>query len=202
MLDKDSGRSCPSVCSIASSKSVCAKRLAGWTLLVLIVGSLVYGGSMMMHSQNKKHIEQVVEIDQAIIDWEKDFKNDVKEWKPKLINTLSEESSFEELSTVDFHSQFSDLDIYEVVKYNLDNISTFVKDEIPTEVKSKTDGAFNLTSTLLINFENGKSLSLSDIPFIIKKRSSRSQKDCTLNHIGIWNTTDHTCYVFNQLVHV
>lgn len=161
-----------------------------------MVASLTYGGVMMYHSQSQKHYEQVVEIDEAITDWETQYKDEVKTWQPSLINGAGNKLSFEELNNADFHSQFSDLDNYTAVKYNIDDIKQFLVVEEPNPVVLTDNGEFNITTSLLVEFSDGQSLSLSDIPVYRKKKSPRSKKDCTLNRIGIWNATDNSCYIF------
>ena len=157
---------------------------------------------MIIHSRNVKHTEQVFEIDEAISLWENEYKEDVKGWQPTLVNGKSEDLQLEEINNPDFHSEFRDLDPYEVVKYHIDNIKDFVVDEDTHVIENKQNGEFNITSNLIVNFKDGQTLSLPNIPFYVKKKSPRSQKVCHTGGTGIWNTTDHSCYVFNQVTHL
>eukprot|EP00344_Euplotes_crassus_P004140 CAMPEP_0196994784 /NCGR_PEP_ID=MMETSP1380-20130617/1022_1 /TAXON_ID=5936 /ORGANISM="Euplotes crassus, Strain CT5" /LENGTH=142 /DNA_ID=CAMNT_0042410249 /DNA_START=98 /DNA_END=526 /DNA_ORIENTATION=- len=142
-----------------------------------MVTSLAYGASVAYHSQNQKHQEQVLQIDGAIDSWESQYRDETKAWKPVLINNANEEVQFSELNTPDFHSQFSDLHNYTVVKYNIDNIVDVLRDSTETKKENPNNGEFNLTSTLLVNFNDGNTLSLEDIPVYVRKKSSRSSKD-------------------------
>ena len=156
-----------------------------------------------MSSRNQRYYEEVYEIDSAIGNWTEKYQTEVQKWKPVLINEASKKFPFDEVNTADFRSQFSNLDKYTVVKYILPDIKEIVKDHKPKVVYSKLEnGEFNITTTLVVQFGDGQSLTLQEVPIYAKKKSPRSQKDCTLNNIGIWNTTDNSCYVYNQLSRV
>lgn len=146
----------------------------------------------LISSRNQKHTEQVYEINTAITAWTENYQDEVSTWSPILINEKSNEHAFEELNNADFHSQFNDLEVYTPVKYSIDDIKEFVSEQTPQVIASDTDGSFNITTTLLVKFSNGDSLTLENIPLYTKKKSMRSQKDCNLNKVGIYNTTDNT----------
>lgn len=138
---------------------------------------MVYGASIAYHSQSQKHQEQVVQIDGAIKEWEDQYMQETREWKPILNNDQAQNLTFSELNTPDFHSQFSDLDTYTVVKYNIDSLASLLEDSTVTKKSSSNNGEFNLTTTFIVNFDDGSNLSLDDIPVYVRKKSGRSKKD-------------------------
>ena len=177
MMDRDSGTSCPSMCQIASSKTVCAKRLSGWTILCIMVVIFVYGFAMVINSRNQHHSEEVYEIDTAITIWNEQYQADTETWQPTLGNSNGDQLQMDELNTPDYTSKFSDLDKYEVVKYFTSGLKEFVQNNDENVVMSGTDGAFNITTDLLITFGSGHNLALEGVPLYTKRKSSRSKKD-------------------------
>ena len=202
MLDNSSGRSCPTICSVASSKEVCAKRLCGWGLLLIIVGSIALGIAIVINSRNQRFKDEAYEIDIAVGIWNDRYKNETKSWSPSVINSDSEEFQISESNDPDFSGRYRSLNTYDVVKYFSDDIKNIVSNQTQRVIQNSENGEFNLTTPITIDFSAGGSLAINNIPFYSKTRSARSSKDWTLNHIGIWNNSDGYCYVFKQLTNL
>ena len=90
---------------------------------------------------------------------------------------------------------FNDAPEYEPLHYDLLDIRDFIKNTPTSEIIDDIDSSTkNITIDLQVQTETGGDIKIKDLVVMKRIRSPRSEKDCTLNNIGVWE--NENCYVW------
>lgn len=153
---------------------------------------MALGIAATVNSRNQRYTETQYEIGVAANQWTETYKDETESWTPSVIMESGSEYAVSESNSADFTGRYQSLNNYDVVKFYNENIKSLIANQTDVFlIENPDNGEFNITTPMVIEFSTGDMLELNDIPFFSKMRSPRSQKDCTLNRAGIWNTTDN-----------